>query len=161
MERMVRKEFVLAVGSCLIAILFAGCEEQNLATVKKSKLIAYENRQLKEQIAQQEKKIEDQRAQQEKKCEEQLAQQEKKCEEQNKLLGECQQRKEVLEKRFDKAVDARTSTAMEIFRQATEQIKQENDELRAKVGELKAQVSKLEQELKKSESPAEPQSLTP
>jgi flagellar biosynthesis GTPase FlhF len=184
---MVRKEFIPAVGICLIAMLFAGCEEQNLATVKKSKLIAYENSQLKEQLAQQGKKIEEQTARQEKKIQEQvaqrekkieeqtaqqekkiqervaqrekeiqerLAQREKKIEEQNGLLRECQQRREVLEKRFEEAINVRISEEMGIFKEVTEQMEKEN-------GELKAQISKLEQQLKDINSPAEPRSLAP
>jgi len=180
---MVRKEFILAVGICLIAMLFAGCEEQNLATVKKSKLIAYENRQLKEQRAQQEKKIEEQTARQEKKIQEQVAQQEKeiqeraaqrekeiqeqlaqrekKIEEQNRLLRECQQRREVLEKRFNGEVGTAVNKTMEIFGQVNEQIQQENDELKTQVHQLQTEVSKLEQQLKKRGSPAEPQPLAP
>lgn len=139
MERTVRKEFILAVGICLIAVLIAGCEEQNLSTAKESKLIAYENRQLKEQLAQQEKKIE----------------------EQGRLLEECQQRKEVLEESFEDELDVRAGEILEFFAQVDKQLDEENNELKAQVKELQAQVSKLEQELKRLKPPAEPQPLTP
>jgi septal ring factor EnvC (AmiA/AmiB activator) len=132
MNGMVRKELVLAIGSCLIAMLFAGCEEQNLSTAKKNKLMAYENKQLEERLAQQEKKIE----------------------EQNRLLEECQQKRNILEKEFKEEVNAKISKAMELFSRMSKQLKQENDK-------LKAQVSKLEQQLKESESTTEPQSLAP
>jgi outer membrane murein-binding lipoprotein Lpp len=158
---MVRQEVILAVGSCLIAVLIAGCEEQNLSTVKKSRLIAYENRQLKEQLAQQEKKIEDQLAQQKKEIKEQVAQREKQIEERNKLLEECQQRRKILEERFEGEVNTRINEKMAIFIQASEQMRQENDEFKAQVAELSAQVSKLEQQLKNIGSPTEPQSLAP
>ena len=153
MERTVRKEFVLAVGSCLIAMLIAGCEEQNLSTARRDKLIAYENKQLKEQLAQREKKIEEQL--------EQLAQQEKKVEEQSRLLEECQQKKEALETRFKKEVDDRVSRMQDLFGQLGERLRQKNDQLKAQVDELRAQVSELEQELKKLKPPVEPQPLTP
>ena len=139
MERTVRKEFILAVGICLIAVLIAGCEEQNLSTAKESKLIAYENRQLKEQLAQQEKKIE----------------------EQGRLLEECQQRREVLEESFEDELDVRVGELLEVFAQLTKQLNEENNELKAQVKELQAQVSKLEQELKRLKPPVEPQPLTP
>ena len=139
MKRTVRKEFVLAVGSCLIAVLIAGCEEQNLSTAKESKLIAYENRQLKEQLAQQEKKIE----------------------EQGGLLEECQQRREVLEERFKEEVDAGISEVVEIFGRANRELLRGNNKLKAQVEELQAQVSELEQELKRLKPPVEPQPLTP
>ena len=139
MERTVRKEFILAVGICLIAMLIAGCEEQNLSTAKESKLIAYENRQLKEQLAQQEKKIE----------------------EQGRLLEECQQRKKVLEKRFKEEVNAGISEVVEIFGRANRELLRGNNKLKAQVEELQAQVSKLEQELKRLKPPAGPQPLTP
>jgi chromosome segregation ATPase len=168
MNRLVRKEFVLALGSCLIAVLIAGCERQNLPTAKENRLIAYENRPLKEQLAQQEKKIEEQdrllgecqqrreilekslekEQQQEKKVEEQLAQQEKKIKEQDRLLRECQQKREILENRFNEEVGTAVSRAMGIFQQTDEQLRQENDQLKAQVEELKAQVSKLQQQLK-------------
>ncbi len=139
MERTVRKEFILAVGICLIAVLIAGCEEQNLSTAKESKLIAYENRQLKEQLAQQEKKIE----------------------EQGRLLEECQQRREVLEESFEDELDVRVGELLEVFAQLAKQLNEENNELKAQVKELQAQVSKLEQELKRLKPPVEPQPLTP
>jgi DNA repair exonuclease SbcCD ATPase subunit len=172
MNRIVRKEFVLAVGSCLIAVLIAGCEEQNLSTAKKGKLAVYENRQLKEQLTQREKKIEEQNrlleeCQQrreilEKKFEEeQSAQWEKKIEEQNKLLMECQQRREILEKKFEEEVSASINELVEIFRQSDEELHQENNKLRVQVEELQAEVSKLEQELKDIKSPEAPEPLTP
>jgi len=139
MKKAVRKEFALAVGSCLIAMLIAGCEEQNLSTAKESKLIAYENRQLKEQLAQQEKKIE----------------------EQGGLLEECQQRREVLEERFKEEVDAGISEVVEIFGRANRELLRGNDQLKAQVDELQALVSELEQQLRELESPEEPQPLTP
>jgi len=139
MERTVRKEFILAVGICLIAVLIAGCEEQNLSTAKESKLIAYENRQLKEQLAQQEKKIE----------------------EQGRLLEECQQRREVLEESFKDELDVRVGELLEVFAQLDKQLNEENNELKAQVKELQAQVSELEQELKRLKPPVEPQPLTP
>ncbi len=150
MKKAVRKEFALAVGICLIAVLIAGCEEQNLSTAKESKLIAYENRQLKEQLAQQEKRIE-----------EQLAQREKKIEEQSRLLEECQQRREVLEERFKEEIDTRMGKVMEVFAQLNKQLNEENNKLKAHVEELQGQVSELEQELKKLKPPVEPQPLTP
>jgi outer membrane murein-binding lipoprotein Lpp len=139
MERTVRKEFILAVGICLIAVLIAGCEEQNLSTAKESKLIAYENRQLKEQLAQQEKKIE----------------------EQGRLLEECQQRREVLEESFEDELNVRVGELLEVFAQLDKQLNEENNELKAQVKELQAQINKLEQELKKLKPPVEPQPLTP
>lgn len=139
MKKAVRKEFALAVGICLIAVLIAGCEEQNLSTAKESKLIAYENRQLKEQLAQREKKIE----------------------EQGRLLEECQQRREVLEESFEDELDVRVGELLEVFAQLDKQLNEENNELKAQVKELQAQVSELEQELKRLKPPVEPQPLTP
>lgn len=150
MKKAVRKEFALAVGICLIAVLIAGCEEQNLSTAKESKLIAYENKQLKEQMAQREKEFG-----------EQIAQLEKKIEEQDRLLEECQQRKEVLEESFEDELDVRVGGILEFFAQVDKQLDEENNELKAQVKELQAQVGELEQELKRFKPPAEPQPLTP
>jgi len=139
MKRMVHKGFILTVGGCLIAMLIAGCEEQNLSTARRDKLIAYENRQLKEQLAQREKKIE----------------------EQSRLLEECQQRKGVLEERFKEEIDTRMGEVMEVFAQVDEERRQGNNKLKAQVDELQALVSELEQQLGELEFPEEPQPLTP
>jgi gas vesicle protein len=130
MRKAVRKEFVLAVAGCLVAVLIAGCEEQDLSTTKKSRLLTYENRKLKEQLAQQERKIE----------------------EQSRLLEKCQQEKDVLEKRFKEEVNASMGKMMEIFTQADEELRQEKKQLEARVEELQAQLRELEQELEKSGS---------
>jgi len=150
MERTVRKEFILAVGICLIAVLIAGCEEQNLSITKKNKLIAYENKQLKEQMAQREKEFG-----------EQMAQLEETIEEQSRLLEEYQQRERIPEGRFREELDAKVSEMMDIFGQANREMNQENNELKAQVEELQGQVSELEQELKRLKPPVEPQPLTP
>jgi hypothetical protein len=139
MERLVRKEFILAVGICLIAVLIAGCEEQNLSTTRESKLIAYENRQLKKQLAQQEKKIE----------------------EQSRLLEESRRREKIPEGRFREELDAQVSEVMGILGQANRELHRENNELKAQVEELQGRVRELEQELKRFKPPAEPQPLTP
>jgi uncharacterized protein YukE len=148
MKRTVWKEFILAVGSCLIAMLIAGCEEQNLSAVKENKLIAYENKQLKEQMAQREKEFG-----------EQTAQLEKKIEEQNKLLEECRRGEKIPEGRFREELDAKVNEMMDIFGQTNMELSQENNELRTQVEELQTQIKKLEQRLKNIESPAEPQPL--
>ena len=101
--------------------------------------IAYENRQLKEQLAQREKKIE----------------------EQSRLLEECQQRKGVLENRLKEGVDTGASKAREFFGRLSERLRQKNDQLKAQVDELQVLVSELEQELKRLKPPVEPQPLTP
>jgi len=115
-------------------MLIAGCERQSLSTAKESKLIAYENRQLKEQLAQQEKKIE----------------------EQSRLLEECQQGKRGLEERFEEELDAKISEIMEIFGEVDKELRQENGQLKARIEELQAQASELEQQLRELESPEEP-----
>ncbi len=139
MKKTVRKEFVLVVGSCLIAMLIAGCEEQSLSTARRDKLIAYEYRQLKEQMAQQEKKVE----------------------EQSRLLEECRQREKILEGRFKEEIDTRMGKVMEVFALLDKQRNEENNKLKSHVEELQGRVSELEQELKKLKPPAEPQPLTP
>jgi len=150
MKRTVRKELVLAIGICLIAVLIAGCERQSPSNAREDKLAAYENKQLKEQVAQQEKEFG-----------EQTAQLEKKIKEQNRLLRECQQKKEILEEKFEEQVHTSVSNMMDIFGDTTEQLAQENDQLKAQVEELQGRARKLEQELEKLKSPAEPQPLTP
>jgi chromosome segregation ATPase len=169
MNRLVRKEFILAVGGCLIVMLIAGCEQQNIPTEKKNRLIAYENKPLKEQLAQQDKKIEEQdrllkECQQKREVLEKVfekeQQQEKKIEEQDKLLKECQQRRDVLENRFNEELNGIIKEVTEVFSQSDEQMRQENDRLKAQVEELKAKVSNLEQQLKKCESAAGPRPLT-
>jgi len=57
MKTLAKRGFILAVCTVVI-MLIAGCEEQNLA--RKSRLLAAENIQLKEQLEQCEKKVEKQ-----------------------------------------------------------------------------------------------------
>ena len=59
MKRRAERAFILAVCTVVI-MLIAGCEEQNLA--RKSRLLAAENIQLKEQLEQCEKEVEKQNA---------------------------------------------------------------------------------------------------
>ena len=80
MKKTGRETVILTISIVLAVMLVGGCEEGDVSNAKKSKLIAYENRQLKEQLAQREKKIE-----------EQLAQRGKKTEEQSRLQDESQQ----------------------------------------------------------------------
>ncbi len=59
MKTLAKRGFILAVCTVVI-MLIAGCEEQNLA--RKSRLLAAENIQLKEQLEQCEKEVEKQKA---------------------------------------------------------------------------------------------------
>lgn len=57
MERPAKRAFVLAVA-VVLAMLIAGCGEENSANIKKHRLIAAENIQLKKALEQRNKKLE-------------------------------------------------------------------------------------------------------
>ena len=135
MKRPVSKAFVLAVGIVFI-MLIAGCGEENLSNVKKHKLIANENRQLKKELEFSDKEIEKQK----------------------KSLDECLQKKKVLEEQSREDVKGMMD---EIFGKVIEESKklgEENKNLKAQVQQLEALVRQLEKELQELKKPG-PQPL--
>jgi len=118
MKKAVQKISVLAVG--VVIMLIAGCGEQSPSNTRRSRLIAYENRQLKEQLEQLGREIEEQKI----------------------LLAKCLQEKEASEEQLQKSGKAQMEN---LLRSVTK----ENSKLHQTVERLKAQVEQLKEELEK------------
>ena len=118
-----RKIFVFAIGTIFFAMLFAGCEEQQIrssADNKKSRLVGAENLQLKKEFQQCNNKLE--------KCSNKL----EKCKNQ---LEECQLETETS---IEKAKEG-TDTLIEFVMNEMQKLAQENAELQEQIKELEKQ----------------------
>jgi len=118
---------VAAVGFVFVIMLFAGCEEEEknssntTSDAKRSRLIAIENRQLKQQI------------------EELKKTHAKEIKRQNELLGKCEREKKNLEKLSSKGVDS-------YMKNILGPIAEENATLHEEIETLKAQIEKLKKD---------------
>ena len=153
------KTFILAAGVSFV-ISVVGCEEQSLSDRKKCRLIAYENKQLKEQIEKQEqfynKEVKEEKQLKEEQLEKQkqlyekeIAKQKKLFDEeikqQKKLVADCLQRKppdERLREEIENLMDS-ARRDLELFGE----LRGENEKLKVQISKLEAQVSQLEKEL--------------
>lgn len=146
MSRQAKGTIFSVVGIVFVVMLVAGCEEE-LSNVKKHRLIATENRQLKKQLAQLEVEIERQKT---------LHNTE--IEKQKQLLEECEQAKKVkaeqppenVEDLFGILNDALTENQV---------LSEENEKLKARVQQLETIIEQLGKELPKMEEPPTPQPL--
>ncbi|HIJ52487.1 MAG TPA: hypothetical protein HPP66_04955 [Planctomycetes bacterium] len=123
MKESVPKMLVVAVGFVFVIMLFAGCEEEEknssntTSDAKRSRLIAIENRQLKQQI------------------EELKKTHAKEIKRQNELLGKCEREKKNLEKLSSKGVE-------DYMKDILGPIFEENAKLHEEIETLKAQIEK-------------------
>lgn len=124
MKRSAQKAIILAVGVVFVIMLIEGCEEQSLSDTKKHRLIAAQNRQLKEQLEQRDAEIGNRDAE---------------IKKQKKLLEKCRQKKDALKteskRNFQDQVNEVLNTVME-----------ENVKLRQEVESLKVQIEKLKKQ---------------
>ena len=134
MKRPVPKTLVLAVGIIVGFMLIAGCEEEeNLSNTKpdtepntkRSRLIAIENAQLKEQI----EKLKNLHAGE--------------MERQKKLLDKCLREKGVLQEMSKKGVE-------DFMQDILGPLSEENVKLQEEIKTLKAQIEKLKTELEEA-----------
>jgi len=148
MTSSVSKTFILAVGIILGAMLFAGCEEEEkisdikldtLPDAKRSRLIAVENVQLKQQI----EKLKEMHAVEIEGIKE-LNDKEK--QRQKKLLDECVQEKSGVEEVSKKGVES----YMQDF---LGPVADENIKLQEDIKTLKAQIEQLKAELEELKRP--------
>ena len=148
MKKPAPKAFILAVGVVFVVMLTAGCEEQNLSGTKRSRLIAAENRQLKEQLKQRDAGIERQK----------------------ELLEKCLEEKKSLEEQMKEKIKSQVSDILALFGEADKEVREENEKLEAQIEELqkeidnlKAEITRLKEELKelrkKPSLPDQPQPL--
>jgi hypothetical protein len=157
------KTLILTAGVSFV-ISVAGCEEHSLSDIKKCRLIAYENKQLKEQLEKQEhlynkevkeqKKLNEEQIEKQKELyEKEIAKQKKLFDEelkqQKKLLADCLQRKppdESLREEIENLMDS-ARRDLELFGE----LQGENERLKVQISKLEAQVSQLEKQLEQSE----------
>ena len=143
MTKPIQMIFVLAVG--LVVVLGVGCQEQELPSEKKSRLIAAENIQLQKELEQRSKEIKSLKKQHDKEIK-QLKEE----------LTKCQKQKEALEKQLQENVEEKVDDILSA-------VVDENAKLREEIKKLKAQIEKLKKELEESEAkprlPKKPQPL--
>lgn len=128
MSKPVRRVSVLLVS--VVAVIIAGCQEQELPSEKKTRLIVAENMQLKKDLAARAKEIErlnELRARQIKRQEEELA--------------KCVERKELLEKRLQQNIEKQVNSVLT-------SVLDENAKMRDEIAQLKSQIEKLQQQAK-------------
>ena len=141
MKKSARKSIALTVGTIVI-MLAAGCEEQNLSNVKKHRLIATENIQLKKQLQQRDAEIEKQKPL----CD-------KKIERQKKLLEKCRLVKMVLEERVNENIQERVDAVLTAVMEKNANLQKENNQLKAEIGQLKKEIEDLKRELEMHKGP--------
>lgn len=126
MRKSAKKALVLVVGVIVALILFAGCEEENRSDTKssitRSRFIANENRQLKEQLVRRDRKIESLRNQ----------------------LQECQKEKKYLEQDAQKDMADMIGLSYNILTEKSDKVKEENKKLKLEIKELKKQLKAKE-----------------
>ena len=128
-------------GTVIIMMLFAGCQEENLAGTKKSRLVASENRRLKIQIDQLEAEIIKLKENHRK----ELAQQ-------KQLLEKCRQHKQALQEKTDEAIKEQVNDILVT-------VIEENAKLREKIKALEDHIEDLENTRPFPRWPDKPQPL--
>lgn len=112
MKRWTPKSVVPAVGIVLV-MLIAGCEEQSLSGAEKSRLIADENIQLKQELKRRDREIKKQKG----------------------LLGECLQEKKVAEERADKSIEDMMDNVVKDILRENRELREENEKLKRELEE--------------------------
>jgi len=121
MKRPSQKVAVLAVG--IVVIMFvAGCEEEKAlstqSNIRKHKLIADENRQLKKESEQRSKEIKSQK----------------------ELLDKCLEEKKNLQEKPQEDAEELMTLVFESFNEENKKLKEENKNLKARIEELEKQL---------------------
>ena len=127
MKRPASKAFILIVGIALM--LTAGCGGQNEPpSVKKSRVIAAENIELRKELAQSSKEIEKLKAQHG-----------REIDEQKKLLQTCLQEKETLKKKSRQNIRSQVKGVLDTVLEENKKLRDENSKLKAQIEELQKQ----------------------
>ena len=130
MERTLKKVFVLVF--CIAIGLAAGCEEQEMTSTKKCRLIAAENMELKKDLELRNKEIEGLKKRQE------------------GQLADCRKEAKDWKEKAGKNVEEKVNTMMGIVMEQTAQLHKENETLKAQVEELKAKLKEQAESEKKN-----------
>jgi len=111
--------------------MIAGCEEENLLAIRKSRIIAIENKQLKEQLEQLDKEIKKQK----------------------ELLTNCLQEKKALEEKPLKDSKARMEHLLKAVVGRNKQLNAKNKNLKTQISLLESQIEQLKKELEELRKP--------
>ena len=118
MNNITKRIMIWSACIVFVMVLAVGCEEENSSgsssDIRKHKLIANENRQLKEQLKQCEKEIQEQKG----------------------LVEECQQEKDSLDQEWQKKSNKRGKNAIKDFEKMI-QLMEENKKLKEQIEALK------------------------
>ncbi|MHC4488668.1 MAG: hypothetical protein ACYSW7_05760 [Planctomycetota bacterium] len=127
MEKAVRKGFVLVVSVVVVVMLIAGCEEQQLPSAKKSRLIAAENMQLKKEL---ERRSED--------IERLKELHDREIQKQEKLLAKCLEEKETWKEKSRQNIRNQVNGVVDAIMEQNAKLRRENEKLKAQIEELTA-----------------------
>jgi hypothetical protein len=118
-----RRIFFFAI--CAAVILILGCGQPEPPSVKKSRLIASENMQLKKQLEQREKEIEKLKAQHS-----------KELSKQQKLLAECLEEKETWKQKARQNVRNQVKDVFDVVMEQNKKLREENENLKSQIQQL-------------------------
>ena len=118
MKKTVYKIVVLLCAASFAITLLAGCEEQGLADTRKTRLIAVENLQLKEQLKQSNQTIQQQKEE----------------------LEECQKEKTFWKKHSQEGSQDLMDLSYQHFAKENVELRRENEDLKAQIEQLKEKI---------------------
>jgi hypothetical protein len=121
MNKVVSRGFVLVV-SVVVIMSIAGCEEQELPSAKKSRLIAAENMQLKKDLERRSKEIEGLK---------ELI--DKEIQKQEELLAKCLEEKETWKEKARQNVRNQVKGVLDTVIEENAKLRRENEELKAQI----------------------------
>jgi outer membrane murein-binding lipoprotein Lpp len=134
MKKAVRKGFVLVVS--VVAMLIAGCQEQELPSARKTRAIVAENMQLKKEL---ERRSED--------IERLIELHDREIEKQEELLAKCLEEEETWKKKSRQNIRNQVKGVLDAVIEENAKLRQENEELKAQIEQLEAKVQRLEKKV--------------
>ena len=126
MKKAVRNGFVVAV-SVVVIVLIIGCQEQELPSAKKSRLIAAENMQLKKELQQRSKEIEGLKELHD-----------REIQKQEKLLAKCLDEKETWKEKSRQNIRSQVNGVLDTLMEQNAKLRQENEKLKEQIEKLTA-----------------------
>ena len=133
-KRPVLKMFIVAIG--VVIMLITGCAEQEPPDMKKSRLIAAENLELKKQLEQHNKEIEKIKQMHE-----------ESIKEQQKLLADCLQEKDSWKNKSQQKIREQVDRVLDAVMEQNAKLREENEKLKEQIEQLQTQVQQLEKKL--------------
>ncbi len=128
MKRMTIKVIFLAIAG---VVFTAGCEEENQIDIKKSRLIAIENKQLKKQSKQLRDEIEKQK----------------------ELLEQCEEAKKAKKVKVKQPAKYQLDGILGDVLEENQALRKENKKLQTEIGQLKMEIMELKRELEIHKGP--------